>query len=322
MSAGPDSARPASASSDSVSSGSASNDSPRAGRSRRLVLSIVLLFASINAIGLFLIYRKIATPDPDVFGVEFASAKGDVRESRELVVRFGRPVVAESEVVGSPKPENPESKSGSKIVPIDGEVKNEAAPTSEAPLLSLFIENAGGELAESASSLDATVFWRDRRTLVLRPKNRLPRATPFRLHLSERVGVSAGLTFEGEREFRFHTSPLALRGVEQTAYSREFRAALRLRFTDPVDPALLATHLKLLDLEGEELRYVVDSKGPARKIELTTRQPVRSLVLALREPGLDRRPEELGAVELRGRGRRGRVRRERDEHALQICWSC
>ena len=95
MSAGPDSAR-----SDSAPASSAPESRPR----RRFVVAVTLLFASINAIGLYFIVRAVSERSPDVFGVEFVSARADVGKARELVLRFDRPIVTDAETIAGVKP--------------------------------------------------------------------------------------------------------------------------------------------------------------------------------------------------------------------------
>ncbi|MCZ6793803.1 MAG: MG2 domain-containing protein [Planctomycetota bacterium] len=121
--------------------------------------------------------------------------------------------------------------------------------------------------------------WDGLNGLVFRASSGLPRATPLRVLLSERIGALVGRRLEGPREFSFWTEPLKLLGVRQVGFTRELSATVSLQFNDVVASGDLREHLELLDRAGATIDYDLESDAPAASLVVRTQPGVDHLTL-------------------------------------------
>jgi len=233
------------------------------GRQRRpFALSVVVFFALINVGGLIAIYRALRTEER-TFTVKSVSALGEVEVDHIVHVVFDREI-------------GPSRSTASADV-------SQGLVEADDGLLTLLVETVAGTVTPDEVPLAGAVTWADPRTLVFRPRERLPRATPLRLVVSSGIARAAGWTLEGETTYRFHTTRPRLVEVRQTSYSTGLHATLSLVFNDVVAAVELQRHLELVDDDGGLLRFTVLGEEPARDLRIRTLEPVRSLRLRLRE---------------------------------------
>lgn len=94
---------------------------------------------------------------------------------------------------------------------------------------------------------------RGQRVLVLQFKERLRRATPYRIEVTPSLKGSGGETFSGASR-EFNTPALALEKIAQSGVQRN-SVTLSLRFNGPINPQELARHLKITTPEGNRIYY-------------------------------------------------------------------
>lgn len=127
--------------------------------------------------------------------------------------------------------------------------------------------------------------WRSPRQLVFVPSRDLPRATPFQVLLSERIGEEMDTQLEGQRQYSFWTEPLELKRASQVRFTRDLRATIRLEFNDTVEPGDLKAHLELQNREGKEIPFQLATRVKAHRLDLQTQTGVSDVTVVMK-PGL------------------------------------
>jgi len=131
----------------------------------------------------------------------------------------------------------------------------------------------GQELPDGLLSVVPAVpgkaVWRDKLTAAFEPAERLPMATAFAATVSRKLRSLLGHSLPADAIFQFHTAPLQLLAVRQTAL-RHGRLSLALEFNDKVVPDEAKAHLTLSGKAVKSVPFSLQGRTPSRVVALTT----------------------------------------------------
>ena len=133
---------------------------------------------------------------------------------------------------------------------------------------------------------DFEACWESSHTLLLTPRTKLKKATPFTVHLTTELQSLDGKRLAQPFVLNFATPALAVTRMVRQQHKRNGEVTLQLEFNDVVKPEQLKQYLACHDGQGKAVSFTIVATKPAAAITLQIAARNLEKLLVTVQPGL------------------------------------